>query len=285
MNIMLGSDPEVMLASNSGLVSAIPFFKGTKDNPEKVDGGIVSHDNVNVEYGSDPASSKDEWLENHRKVIRKLVEMLPSKNHSLVVMASADFPEAELASKEAREFGCSPDFEAYGPSINQPPDVNNAPNLRSCGGHIHVGSPWLVSDIQRVLDLVKAMDVFLGIPSLLIDKDPTSARRRELYGKAGCHRPKPYGLEYRTLSNFWVGRPRLAGLMYDLTMAAINACQNKNLHGINENMIRDTINAGDTKTAMDIVTGIVRGLTPQEVYKEIMACRKLVHKSDIKEWL
>ena len=45
------------------------------------------------------------------------------------------------------------------------------------------------------------MDFYLGLPSLLFDAD---TRRREMYGKAGCFRPKPYGAEYRTLSNAWL---------------------------------------------------------------------------------
>ena len=37
---------------------------------------------------------------------------------------------------------------------------------------------------------------------LLMHNDPL---RRKLYGRAGRFRVKPYGLEYRTLDNYWLG--------------------------------------------------------------------------------
>jgi len=279
----IGCDPEIMLAGPNGLVSAIPFYKGTKDKPEKVDGGIVSHDNVNVEFGSNPASSKEEWIRNTKAVIGKVIEMAPA-NHSLVVQASAEFPDEQLQDEEARKFGCDPDFDAYAVAINNAPDIRKSPNLRSCGGHIHVGSQFLTEDLMDVIGFTKAMDIFLGIPAVLLDKDPSSAHRRNLYGKAGCHRPKPYGVEYRTLSNFWVSRPRLTSLMYDLTEAALDAYTDKHTHGIDENGIKNAINNGDKALAANILTGFIRKLVKPDVYKEIMACKKLVHKADLKEW-
>src|SRR3546814_1862742 len=50
-------------------------------------------------------------------------------------------------------------------------------------------------------DLVKQLDWYLGLWSLGKDKDKV---RRSLYGKAGACRIKPYGVEYRVLSNFWI---------------------------------------------------------------------------------
>jgi len=49
-------------------------------------------------------------------------------------------------------------------------------------------------------------DYLLGVWSVLHDTD---MRRRELYGAAGAYRPKKYGVEYRTMSNFWLRSPQL----------------------------------------------------------------------------
>ncbi|OYV41139.1 MAG: hypothetical protein B7Z80_02685 [Rhodospirillales bacterium 20-64-7] len=62
------------------------------------------------------------------------------------------------------------------------------------------------------------MDYFLGIHSLLWDKDGT---RRKLYGKAGAFRPKPYGMEYRVLSNRWLDSPDLTRWVYNTVQAGM----------------------------------------------------------------
>lgn len=69
-------------------------------------------------------------------------------------------------------------------------------------GHIHIGylNKGEESNITDIENIVKVMDLLLGVQSVLLDMDK---ERRILYGKAGCFRFKPYGLEYRTLSNFW----------------------------------------------------------------------------------
>src|SRR3546814_5830384 len=80
------------------------------------------------------------------------------------------------------------------------------PLMRCAGGHLHVG--WTegesLGSIQHVMncsDLVKQLDWYVGLWSLGKDKDKV---RRSLYGKAGACRIKPYGVEYRVLSNFWI---------------------------------------------------------------------------------
>jgi hypothetical protein len=67
--------------------------------------------------------------------------------------------------------------------------------------------------------MVKLMDLYLGLPSLIHDSGPEANERRTLYGAAGAHRPKPEypGGEYRSLSNFWMKDARLIGWVYDMT--------------------------------------------------------------------
>jgi hypothetical protein len=66
------------------------------------------------------------------------------------------------------------------------------------------------------------MDFYLGVPSVLMDKGEA---RKELYGKAGAMRLKSYGMEYRTLSNFWIFDQRLIGWVYEQTAKAVQAVE------------------------------------------------------------
>lgn len=66
-------------------------------------------------------------------------------------------------------------------------------------GHIHIGYPD--PSIETNECLIKALDVFLGVPSVLLDTDES---RKKLYGRAGNFRPKSFGLEYRPLSCWWL---------------------------------------------------------------------------------
>lgn len=60
-------------------------------------------------------------------------------------------------------------------------------------GHIHIG--YNNPEIEKSVDIIKAMDLFLGIPSILMDKDTL---RRSRYGKAGAFRFKSYGKRKKT---------------------------------------------------------------------------------------
>jgi hypothetical protein len=70
---------------------------------------------------------------------------------------------------------------------------------------------------------VKQLDWYLGGWSLQKDPDPI---RRRLYGKAGACRYKPYGVEYRVLSNFWVTSAITRRLVWNRMQAALYAMSN-----------------------------------------------------------
>lgn len=266
---LLGLDVELMITDGKRLVSAIPLFSGTKEEPQKLKLGMVSHDNVNVEFGADPASSEKEWTRNIKQVLAQVHKMLPPK-HSLLVQASAIFPDDQLDNPIAQQFGCSVDFDAYDVAQNDPPNTKKNPKLRSAGGHIHIGLDSIIDDVEKICGMTKAMDLFVGVPSILLDKDPTSERRRQLYGRAGCHRPKPYGVEYRTLGNFWVESERMAKLIYNLSIEAVDAFENGHTKGIDEAKIRRVINSGDKKVAAEIVNGLVKNLISKKLFNELI---------------
>lgn len=203
-----GCDPEMFVRDHNGRhVSAAGILPGTKSEPYKVDGGAVQVDGMAAEFNIDPVSTFEEFNSNISKVIKQMEKMLPA-GYTFDYVPAVTFDKAVFddAPDEAKELGCSPDYNAWTGTANPPPSCPTSPYLRTASGHLHVG--WTEdaeqSDLQHLAncnDLVKQFDYYLGGWSLKADPDPT---RRKLYGKAGACRYKPYGVEYRVLSNFWV---------------------------------------------------------------------------------
>ena len=101
--------------------------------------------------------------------------------------------------------------------MEAPKEIIQNSTDRSGGGHVHIGDERLLRDYGLWLaPSAVIMDLLIGIPSLFLDRDPTSPQRRRIYGQAGRFRICSYGMEYRTPGNFWLESPKLAGLMYDL---------------------------------------------------------------------
>ena len=203
-----GCDPEMFILDEGGRpVSADGLLPGTKNEPYKVKNGAVQVDGMAAEFNIDPVDNFFDFNNNITSVIRQMKGMLP-KGYSLSVVPSITFDEEVWGSapSDAKELGCSPDFNAWEGNCNPPPSCPDNPRMRTASGHLHIG--WTfdadLGDLSHILncqDLVKQLDWYLGGWSLSVDKD---AERRRLYGKAGACRYKDYGVEYRVLSNFWL---------------------------------------------------------------------------------
>lgn len=196
----VGCDPEVFLVNAvNEFVSSIDRIGGSKDFPRPIDdeGCAVQEDNVAVEYNIPPVHTVEQFIHYNRKVLAYLSGHVARQGLSLRIIPSANFSEEQLSDPRALEFGCEPDFNAWkGGSVNPRPECEDK-SLRSAGGHIHIGN---IDGLDKLL-VIKAMDLFVGVGMMKYDTDN---RRRMLYGKAGAHRPKPYGVEYRTPSNAWL---------------------------------------------------------------------------------
>lgn len=224
MKVLVGADPELFVRNPNSkqFVSGHGMIQGTKYQPFKVDRGAVQVDGMALEFNIDPAETAAEFFENINTVRARLQRMVPG--YELVADPVAEFSDEVINSqpKEALELGCEPDFCAWTGEVNPRPD--GAVSFRSGAGHIHIG--WCdgadVRSKNHLADcyaMVKQMDYYTGVHSLLWDPDN---RRRSLYGKAGAFRPKPYGVEYRTLSNAWLRDPRLIRWIYLATTRAAN---------------------------------------------------------------
>ena len=225
MNFSFGSDPEFMLMQNGKYRSAIGVVQGNRDNRITIKGHQFFYDNVLAECAIKPGKNKKQVLKNITECLKLYSEMVSPLE--LVSQSSQDYPASELKHPEAKRVGCDPDMCVYKMEMQEPPiERMRSGTFRTCGGHIHLGSKMLQSDGPKPIRVIQMMDLFLGVPSLWIDTDETSPIRRSLYGQAGRFRIKKYGIEYRSLGNFWLNNPELVGWVYDTCMFILNFVEN-----------------------------------------------------------
>lgn len=214
MNFTFGTDPEFVLFLNEKAYSAIPIIKNSKDRRKKIDEYYYFYDNVLVECNIPVSRSKEEAISNIGNCLKKLACLVrPFKFKS---QAACVFDKDQLTHEEAFKINCSEELCVYSmQQVEIDEEVFSKTDLRSAGGHIHLGQKMLHNG-HNLYAAVRLLDLFLGIPSLFIDHDLTSMRRRELYGKAGRYRKPKYGIEYRSVGNFWLSSPKLVDLIYDI---------------------------------------------------------------------
>lgn len=160
----------------------------------------VLEDNVAVEWNFAPFSDQYTGMDCLRTVIDYGNQWLRDRGYEMVPVAEHEFTAAELKEPKAQVFGCDPDFVAYdtGDSLRTV-DPLVVGNHRFCGGHLHFG--FENPDKIPLPAIAIFIDMFIGLPSLVLD---TQKVRRKWYGLAGLYRPKSYGIEYRTMSNWWL---------------------------------------------------------------------------------
>ena len=251
-NVTLGCDPELFLVDAQGkFIASCDKVGGTKEAPLQIaglaQGFAVQEDNVAVEFCVPPAASKQVFVGNVSLVMAEIDKQFiaPLSLKLAFGVSSKQFDEDQLQSQKAKTFGCDPDFNVYRNEMNPRPEGREG--LRTAGGHIHFGYDQ-PTDESRAL-LVRAADICLGLPSLFLDDD---TERRTMYGKGGAFRPKAYGVEYRTLSNFWVRSPELIAWAYDAAMQAVDLANSKAIQLLKVDvakMVEMAINTNNKKLA------------------------------------
>ena len=223
-NLLVGGDPEFFLYDRkiSEYVSAHNMLPGTKEAPHKMKCGHVQVDGTAVEFNIDPASSEEEFIENVHGAINCIREMVdPRYDFIFTPYVQYTAPTFAKIPKKALELGCNPDFNGYTFQRNPVPNTGGKYQMiRTGSGHVTVGfTPELLSEdeytgMDHLLTcgrIARNLDVTLGVPSVDWDRDRV---RRGLYGQAGAFRPKPFGIEYRVLSNKWLTSTDYMRLVY-----------------------------------------------------------------------
>lgn len=204
---MMGADPELFIRQKStGHIvdsSTVVPLEGKLTGM----GGKVTRDGVQVEFHPSPGQCMTTFSMSMKGCFKTILDLCGTDfqpDFTQTVELSEE--EMEALPPSSKQLGCQPSLNIYG---DRP--LNVTPNCarRSAGGHIHIG--WTEAYggqrgplYQRRQDIVPLLDVLLGVPCVLIDRDEKAHLRREIYGRAGEFRLPSHGLEYRTLSNFWL---------------------------------------------------------------------------------
>lgn len=251
-NYLIGADPEAFLENQAGkIITAIGKIPGTKQQPftQNLPNGFgLQTDNILVEFNIPPINTQQTLIDNINFMKNFILEYLQKNNHDLQIAckASAVVEMSQLQDEESFVFGCDPDFSCYTADKNPTPVLMN-PFLRSAGCHFHLG--YRNQSIEKGLSLIKYMDMFLGIPSVIMDTD---TERRNLYGKAGSYRFQKWGIEYRVLSSHFISSNETIAFCYTQIDKAINAFEQQ-LPLISKEEVFEVINNNNTDLANHLI--------------------------------
>lgn len=250
--LKIGCDPELFLKKNGVYHTAFGLIPGSKETPFPVEKGSVQVDGMALEIGIEPAENPEQFKHNIHTVMKHLRDMVdPSYEFAVDPIAEFSMEHMMEVPEEALALGCMPDWNAYTGQTNPSPMAH--PVMRTAAGHIHAGildetvNPYDPEHIKNCCEYIKEMDYHVGLPSVILDPDN---KRKEMYGKAGAFRPKPYGFEYRTPSNYWLKSDELMDMVFRNTRIAVQSM----MDGVTYfskygNLAREIINSNNRKEA------------------------------------
>ncbi len=217
--VRFGTDPEAFFQNPKGLIIGselvIPKILKSKN-------GEIVRDGVQLEIHVRPEFSREKLAQNIGNAFIKLNEHLEKRDDgstlNLKAVVRVTQGQLDRLSDESRQLGCAPSENIY----DEKAELGVNPKtykVRSAGGHVHLGLPEsLMAEYKRI---IRMNDILLGNQCVMIDREPLMALRRRVYGRAGECRPQKYGVEYRTLSNFWLRSEPLVSFVLAMARNAV----------------------------------------------------------------
>lgn len=211
-----GADPELFVADGTDLLPAFEFLP----SKETTAGGRPFWDGFQAEFCVQPTHCHEGVTNRIQQSLHRILATARQKgykNPTFVRNSTVTIPEEVLRNTDpARlELGCSPSLNAYG----MRGELEQAQLLpqRWAGGHLHSSlDASKLGDEEYGLRLTKALDRTLGVISVAMARGLDNTERRRYYGLAGEYRMPKHGIEYRTLSNFWLLTPYITHLVLDM---------------------------------------------------------------------
>jgi hypothetical protein len=252
----VGTDPEIFVvhgqkrktiypAWNFLPPKASPVFIGSSDSTSR-----VYKDGFAAEGAIAAGSCQGYLMDRVREFLRQVLREARAKDETAELTLTTGFavPRRIMYSADPDDIalGCAPSLNAYNDSPTLPLDSREA-NVRFAGGHIHLG----LNKPKSWVAAVKGADIIAGVTSVAMFEGLEHPARREYYGRAGEYRLPKHGLEYRVLSNAWLGDPRIAHLCFNLVRSGVRVgiAGYEDKLGLREEEARSIINNNDVKAA------------------------------------
>lgn len=262
-SVSIGCDPEFFFRKKDGTIleaqdvlpdEGLEYVRNTDNR----DGGYTSLGSTNSKFVIDglqaelnprPNTCRANLGNEVHAMFKTLSEHIEGKDVKVdfgqIVKLSKD--DMNRISNRSKQFGCMPSYNVYDQDARIGVDPSKYP-YRSAGGHIHLGSTD--ADVKEVLKdherIVPMLDIILGNTCVLIDRDTGNKERRKVYGRAGEYRKPAYGIEYRTLSNFWLRRYQLMSMVTGFARLAVMI-----VHQGYENDIRSLVDIEKVRVAIN----------------------------------
>lgn len=259
--IHFGTDPELFALNDKGEVVGSELFLPPNDKSTKTSYGKIIRDGVQVELNPVPSFCREIVGYHIAGLIREASKLASLKGLTIDIRTATEMKPDNLfsLSPDVRRFGCDASFNTHF-------DDNPASSLdgdfylkRACGGHIHITPPKSIfcsrtlghsADHDICAQLVPILDIIVGNTCVLFDRDMAEVERRKYYGRAGEYRLPSYGLEYRTLSNFWLHNYTLMSLTFGLTRLAamiLHQTEVNKDHGSKVNLVQELYDRVDMR--------------------------------------
>lgn len=245
---LIGADPElfIMDVRKGTYRSAHDIVPGSKHSPFAVARGAIQPDGTAAEFNILPAKTVEEFTHNITSTLSSLQKIISDRNVDLrlrvIPTAIFDGDYFKTLPAEAIVFGCTPDYNAYTSKPNKFKGTSEP--YRTGAGHVHLG--WTIGEnpddtghIFDCMQMTRQLDSCLYFSSQLFDSD---TQRRTLYGKIGAFRPKPYGVEYRSISNAWVADPDLHIWVFNTTKWAAELLDREGVQLWEDKAVKEHIN-------------------------------------------
>jgi len=168
--------------------------------------GAIQVDGLALEVNITPAKTPQEFVSNIHSTMKCVRELVPW-DFQIAMVSSATFNKDVFDSTPQcyKTLGCEPDYNASAYTVPKaPPATAKDECYRTAGGHLHLGYTVGAdpSDPRHLYDCARWVSSLEGVFQRF-QKDPDQERKK-LYGESGSFRPKEYGFEWRSPSNWWM---------------------------------------------------------------------------------
>lgn len=255
VSIMYGCDPELFAQQDGQVIGSEKVIpeEGLKTSPYAR--SCIVRDGVQIEL--QPIASYTVGLLGIHltaacNLLRKHLVDKPGVSPCFTGVVEVTREELDSLSEKSRILGCQPSQNIYGTKPIMVDPI--AYRKRSAGGHLHLGlNPNNDSKnlFEERANLVPLLDIFVGNTCVMLDRDPQAAERRETYGRAGEYRTPLHGLEYRTLSNFWLRNFTLLNFVLGMSNVAIATLSHK--FGGNEDIEQQLVDTVDIDNVIQAI--------------------------------